>query len=102
MQKANANYNQALILIVKGMAHLKKKGTEMAYECIQDTMKTLSHHVKANIAGRRERIKKLQSRYRPLRQNEVSATNLFGDNFQESVKKLASTKSKLTNTTRGF
>ena len=103
MQKTNATLNQALIPIVKGMAHLKKKDTGPAFECIQDAMKILCHHIKANIAGRRERLKKeLQLKFKPLSKNEASATCLFGDAFQESVKKLDSTKTSLTNSGRRF
>lgn len=97
MQKANANYSQALIPVIKAMGHLKDKEYDKAGECITDAFKTLCLSIKANIAGRRERIiKELQPKFKSICQNEASASNLFGDNFTESVKKLDSTKSSLT------
>ena len=56
MHKANSNYIQALIPLVKAMAYLKDKEYDKAGECIRDTFKTRCLNIKANIAGRRERI----------------------------------------------
>lgn len=97
MQKANASYCQALIPIIKAMGHLKDKEFDKAGEYVTDAFKILCLNTKANIAGRRERIiKELQPKFKSICQNEASASNLFGDNFTESVKKLESTKSSLT------
>ena len=101
LQKANANYNQALIPVVKAMEFMKNNEPAKASECMPDAFETLCLHIKTNIAGRRERIRKeLQTKFRPLCQNEASATNLFGDHFQEAVKKLEGTKSSLTMSTQ--
>ena len=103
LQKASANYSQALIPVIKAMEFMKKNEHEKASECITDTFKTLCLHIKGNIAGRRERIRKeLEPKFRPLCQQEASATNLFGDNFQEAVKKLEGVKSNLTSSSKTF
>lgn len=103
LQRSNANYNQALIPVVKAMEYMKSSEHGKASECITDAFKILCLNIKTNIAGRRERIRKeLQTKFRPLCQNEASATNLFGDNFQEAVKKLEATKSSLTTTQNHF
>ena len=103
LQKASANYSQALIPVIKTMKFMKKNEHEKASECITDTFKTLCLHIKGNIAGRRERIKKeLEPKFRPLCQQEALATNLFGDNFQEAVKKLEGVKSNPTSSAKTF
>ena len=115
LQKANANYDQALIPVVKAMEFmiclcwsLTSQSTifqsyqpAKASECMPDAFETLCLHIKTKIAGRWERIRKeLQPKFRPLCQNEASATNLFGDHFQEAVKQLEGTKSSLTMSTQ--
>lgn len=100
-QKAVANYSQALIPIIKALELLKSssgKATE-ATGHIMDAFKILCLNIKATNLGRTERIKReLQPKFRAICKNEASATNLFGDNFQEAVKKLEGTKSNLTST----
>lgn len=100
-QKAVSNYSQALIPIIKALELLKSssgKATE-ATGHIMDAFKILCLNIKATNLGRTERIKReLQPKFRAICKNEASATNLFGDNFQEAVKKLEGTKSNLTST----
>ena len=66
-------------------------------------MTVLCLNIKTTNAGRNERIKKeLQTKFKSLCQNEASATNLFGDDFQEAVKKLEGSKANLTSSAKHF
>ena len=76
---------------------------EAAKSNVMDAFKILCLTVKTTNNKRLELIKKeMQPKYRELCPEQLSATKLLGDNFQEAVKKLDGTKSNLTMSSMNF
>ncbi|XP_060553557.1 uncharacterized protein LOC132714668 isoform X2 [Ruditapes philippinarum] len=103
LQKVTGNYALALTPLLRALDLLKSKGSqEDITSCLMDTFKILCLTFKATNTSRIERIRKdIQPQFKAICDNESSATKLFGDNLQETVKKLETNKVKLVNLTTG-
>jgi hypothetical protein len=99
-QQATANYNLALVPIIKTMELLRgRPDLKEANNHLMDAFKILCLSVKSTNVARAERIRKdLQPKYKALCDIEASSSQLFGDTLQEAIKKLDGQKVQLTNT----
>ncbi|XP_060579176.1 uncharacterized protein LOC132736112 [Ruditapes philippinarum] len=99
LQKVTGNYGLALTPILRALDLLKTKGSqEDITNCLMDTFKILCLTFKATNTSRGERIRRdIQPQFKAICDIEPSATQLFGDNLQETLKKLKTTKVKLGN-----
>ena len=103
LKKAHYGCSQALVPVIKAMAEMNRKDHRKASEYISNAFKILCLMIKANVAGRREQIKKeLEPGFKSLGDHEASPTKLFGDNLQENIKKLEGTKTSLTTSQKNF
>lgn len=100
MQKNQSSLAVALVPIIKavGILHSSKtKELNPLKELITDAFKILSLSVTSNHEMRREKIKKeLDPKYKGICNKEASTTKLFGDQLQETIKTMGSSKFNLT------
>ena len=100
LQKNQSSLSVALVPIIKavGILHSSKtKEMNPLKELITDAFKILSLSVTNNHEIRREKIKKeLDPKYKGICNKEASTTKLFGDQLQESIKTMGSSKFNLT------
>ncbi|XP_053377601.1 uncharacterized protein LOC128547901 [Mercenaria mercenaria] len=98
LQKTTAALNLALIPAIRALENIKKNGeAHRTQEMVMDTFKILCLLIRETTATRAARIKKwVPPQYKSACDLPASSKGLFGDNFEESLKKLDGPKIKMT------
>ncbi|XP_060589573.1 uncharacterized protein LOC132744809 [Ruditapes philippinarum] len=98
LQKTTSALNLALIPTIRALENIKKNGdVHRTQEFVMDTFKILCLLVRETTATRAARIKKwVPPQYKSVCDLPASSKNLFGDNLEESIKKLDGPKIKMT------
>jgi hypothetical protein len=97
-QRVIGTINMQIVPVLKAVDCLtKSKDVGTAVNYLMDAVKMACLTVKENNARRVEKIKsEIQPRFKSICENQASATQLFGDNIQEQIKKMEASRLNIT------